>query len=73
MISKATFLTESLLYICLFLFLFFGISAFLSLLKPSWFTRLKLPNNRFYQFIILLVLSALFFGLAHIFIPEGFP
>lgn len=73
MISEATFFTQSLLYFCLLLFFIFGICAFVSLVKPSLFIHCKLPSQRFYQFIIFLILSLAFFGIAHIFIPEGFP
>ena len=73
MISETTFFTQSLLYLCLLLFFVLGVCAFVSLVKPSLFIRYKLPNHRFYQFIILLILSLVFFGIAHIFVPEGYP
>lgn len=73
MISKATIFTDSLLYLCTFLFLFFGLLAFISLIKPSYFRCLSLPKNRFLQFTILFILSLSCLAIAHTLVPSGFP
>lgn len=73
MISKATIFTDSLLYLCTFLFLFFGLLAFISLIKPSYFRCFSLPKNRFIQFTILFILSLSCLAIAHILVPSGFP
>ena len=73
MIDNETALTLFLCRTFLFMFfLFLGLSL-ISLLKPSWFVSFKLPNNRFLQCIILLIIGLICFALAHVFIPRNFP
>ncbi len=73
MVENETLFTQSAFYFFSILFMLLVVMAIISLIFPKLFTRLKLPNSRVKQFIILIIFSMISLALAHIFIPVGFP